>query len=330
VIGMIGPLTSGCAKIEIPIANRASLPMISPSNSWPGLTRAGPGNERGEPGKYYPTGVRTYFRVEESYAYDAAANAMLAKQLGAKKVFVLRLFDPYGIAFDAWLAEARGFEQAAKRLGLAVVGSSRWLDRPKTYRGLVARVARARPDAVFLGGGLCDSCGKLIKELRARLGPRVALIAPDGFTPLGWVVEAAGDAAIGMYVSVDQPPTSALPPAAGRFVQQFRRRYPEAKIPDFPTLVPYTAQATEALLAAIARSDGTRLSVVRELHELRIANGLVGDFRFDRYGDSTSNYTTILRIVKKPPPGWENTGPAWLYAGGVIDRVLTVPPGLVP
>ena len=96
---------------------------------------------------------------------------MLAKQLGAKKVFVLRLDDPHGVAWDYPLAMATHFEQVAKRLGLAVVGSSRWLDGPKTYRGLVARVARTRPDAVFLGGWLCGSCGELIKELRARLGP---------------------------------------------------------------------------------------------------------------------------------------------------------------
>ena len=134
--------------------------------------------------------------------------------------------------------------------------------------------------------------------------------------------DAAGDAAIGMYVSQDAPPTSALPPAARRFVQEFRRQYPEAEIGDYPPWVPYTAQATEVLLAAIARSDGTRASVVRELHNLRVVNGPLGTFRFDRYGDTPINYTTILRVVKKSPRGSDTPH-------AVIDRVLTVPPGLV-
>jgi ABC-type branched-subunit amino acid transport system substrate-binding protein len=198
-----------------------------------------------------------------------------------------------------------------------VVGSSRWLDDPKTYRGLVARVARARPDAVFLGGWLCGTCGQLIKELRARLGPQVAIIALDAFIPSA-VFDAAGDAAIGMYVSQNLSPTSALPKSARRFVREFRRLHPEAEIGDAP-FVPYTAQATEALLTAIARSDGTRASVVREMHELRVENGLLGTFQFDRYGDSTLNYTTILRVVKKPPPGSDTPH-------AVIDRVLSVPP----
>jgi ABC-type branched-subunit amino acid transport system substrate-binding protein/DNA-binding beta-propeller fold protein YncE/predicted Ser/Thr protein kinase len=327
VIGMIGPFQSGCARVEIPIANRASLPIVSPSNSWPGLTRAGRGYEPGEPGKYYPTKVRTFFTVFQSDAYQAAAGAKLAKQLGTKRVFVLRLFDPLGVAHDYSLAMATSFERAAKRLGLAVVGSSRWRDNRKTYRRLVARVARPRPDAVFLGGWQSGNTGELIKELRARLGPRVAIIAPDGFLgdlDASAVFKAAGDAAIGMYVTPDAPTTSALPPAARRFVQEFGRRYQKPQIGHFleSVFLPYTAQATEALLAAIARSDGTRASVVRELHEVRVVNGPLGPFRFDRYGNSTINYTTILRVVKKSPPGSDTRH-------AVIDRVLSVPPGLV-
>jgi branched-chain amino acid transport system substrate-binding protein len=310
--------------MEIPIANRASLPMVSPSNSAPGLTRAGPGTERGEPRKYYPTGVRTYFRVSSTDDDQAAADALLAKQRGAKRVFVLRLFVT-GLTSDYPLAMAARFEQAAKRLGLTVVGSSRWLDGPKTYRGLVTRVARARPDAVFLGGWLCGTCGELIKELRARLGPRVAIIAPDGFAPASFTLDAAGDAAIGMYISLVGGPTSALPPSARRFVREFRRSHPGAEIGefgDFPPWVVYAAQSAEVLLEAIARSDGTRSSVVRELHRLEIKNGLLGNFRFDQNGDATVNYTTITRVVKTTPPGSD-------FPGAVLDRVLSVPPGSV-
>ena len=147
-------------------------------------------------------------------------------------------------------------------------------------------------------------CGELIKEFRARLGPRVAIIAHDGFSGLDASTlfdapaGAGGTRRSACTSAQDEAPTSALPPAARRFVQEFRRRYPEAEIGDFPPDVPYTAQATEALLTAIARSDGTRASVVRELHELRIVNGPLGTFRFDRYGDPTINYTTILRVIR--------------------------------
>ena len=122
-------------------------------------------------------------------------------------------------------------------------------------------------------------------------------------------------------ISFNEAPVSALPPAGRRFAREFARLHPELENGEYPPWVPYAAQSTEALLAAIARSDGTRASVVRELHHLRVVNGPLGSFRFDRFGDATVNYTTIVRITKEPSP--ESPIP-----GADLDRVLTVPRSL--
>ena len=58
----IGHFNSGAAKITIPVLNQAGLVMISPANTYPGLTKPGKGKPN-EPGVYYPTGVRNYTRV---------------------------------------------------------------------------------------------------------------------------------------------------------------------------------------------------------------------------------------------------------------------------
>ena len=63
IVGVIGTFNSGCAKIEVPIANEASLAYVSPANTGVGLTHTGPGAEPGEPEKYYPNGTRNYARV---------------------------------------------------------------------------------------------------------------------------------------------------------------------------------------------------------------------------------------------------------------------------
>jgi ABC-type branched-subunit amino acid transport system substrate-binding protein len=47
----------------------------------------------------------------------------------------------------------------------------------------------------------------------------------------------------------------------------------------------YAAQAAEILLDAIARSDGTRSSVTRELFRTDVEDGILGDIRFDENGD---------------------------------------------
>ncbi len=58
----IGTFNSGAAKISIPILNAADVVMISPANTYTGLTKPGKG-EPDEPDKYYPNGKRNYTRV---------------------------------------------------------------------------------------------------------------------------------------------------------------------------------------------------------------------------------------------------------------------------
>jgi ABC-type branched-subunit amino acid transport system substrate-binding protein len=61
------------------------------------------------------------------------------------------------------------------------------------------------------------------------------------------------------------------------------------------------AQAAEVLLNAIARSDGTRASVTRQLFKTKVSNGILGSFSIDRNGDTTAGAVTIYRIVGGSP-----------------------------
>ena len=69
-----------------------------------------------------------------------------------------------------------------------------------------------------------------------------------------------------------------------------------------------TTEAAEILLDAIARSDGTRASVTRELPRTQVDNGILGNIRFDRYGDLTEGPVTIVRVAS---------------GRAVVDRVVT-------
>jgi branched-chain amino acid transport system substrate-binding protein len=61
-VGYIGTYNSGAAKIAMPILNKAGLVMVSPGNTYPGLTKPGAG-EANEPKIYRPSGTISYFRV---------------------------------------------------------------------------------------------------------------------------------------------------------------------------------------------------------------------------------------------------------------------------
>jgi YVTN family beta-propeller protein len=318
VIGMVGPQNSGCAKVELPIASRASLPVVSPSATWPSLTHSWPGKERGEPEVYHPAGTRTFARVIPSDDYQAAADALLAQKLGARRVFVLDDGSTLGLGL------ATIFGHAVERLGLDVAGQGRWSFDAANFRRLAARVRRAQPDAVFLGGVLCPRCPMLVRELRHVLGPRPAIIVPDSFFFVPDLLRNAGDAAIGVYGSVAGAPNASLPPAGSRFLRRLRAAHPGQPLPSFTAA--YAAQATEVLLGAIARSDGTRASVARELLRTRVENGILGSFEFDRDGDTSLHPITIMRITGRAD---EKDFLLTNFEGAAVERVITPSPGLV-
>ena len=72
---------------------------------------------------------------------------------------------------------------AARNLGLEIVGSTKWNAEARSYERLARRIARTRADAVFIGGFLYPNGGALVRDLRARLGPDVALCRPRLLRP---------------------------------------------------------------------------------------------------------------------------------------------------
>ncbi len=116
MLGVIGPYTSGCAAVEVPILNRARggpLAAISASATVVGLTHEGPGTLPGEPQSYYPRGVRNFARVVAADDVQGAAHALMAKRLGVRRLYVLNDQEPYGIAIAASVREYR--EEARSR-----------------------------------------------------------------------------------------------------------------------------------------------------------------------------------------------------------------------
>ena len=94
VIAYIGPITSDQAKETIPLTNAAGLAHISPSASWPGLTLSGFG--AGEPGIYYPTGQRNFFRVAAVDSVQGVIAVDWVSELGFESVYILHDGTTYG------------------------------------------------------------------------------------------------------------------------------------------------------------------------------------------------------------------------------------------
>ena len=295
VIGVVGPLTSGCAWFSIPILNRAPggpVPVVSPSATVVGLTQPFRGSN---PDALYPSGQRNFARILPTDDVHAAASALAARRLGVTRIYALDAGNPD----SAWFVDA--FARAARRLGISVVGRGSWdlggFDCPPCTGELstakvAAAAARAGADGVFLGIEDYPTTVRLLSVLRARLGPDVQLMAAEAFGPATALL--AGAAAEGMTLTQPGPLTDDLPPSGKRFVASFTERFGTEP----SRFAVAAAQAIDLLLDAIARSDGSRASVTRNLFGTRASDRIFRNFWITPTGDSTLNAVAVYRISK--------------------------------
>ena len=307
VIGVIGTFNSGCAEIIIPILNRASggpVGMVSPANTYVGLTHSGPGTAAGEPDKYYPNGKRNYIRIVAADDFQGASNAMLAQSLGYKSVFIFNDEEAYG------LGVATDFRNSAKKLGLKIAGFTAWDPKASSYEALANKVKQSGADVAYLGGLECENGSKLIKDLRGTLGSTFPIIAPDGFSSFTDTFKNSGGAALGMYISVAGEPNDKLGPAGKKFVKDFGAEIGSSPNP----YSAYGAQAMEVVLNAISNSGGSRAKVADNLIHTKVTNGILGNFSINANGDTTSNPVTQYKLLKggKTTPFKTITPPASL------------------
>jgi branched-chain amino acid transport system substrate-binding protein len=295
VVGVLGTFNSGCAKLIVPLLNRAPngpVGMLSVANTAVGLTHFAPWNDKGEPNIYYPTGKRNYARLAASDDYQGPAAAILLKKLAkSKSVYVLHDNQTFGKGV------ANAFRVKAKQLGMKVLGFDPWDPKATSYEALGQRVAATKPDAIYFGGIVCNNGVKLLKDIRAAVGAKAQFAGPDGWTPYS-ATAAAGSAAQGMLVTYAGLPLEKLPATGKAFIRAFSKylKLPAGELP--PPYSVYQAQGAQIMLNAIAKSNGTRGDVNAKMFATHVKNGIMGTFHFDKNGDITPTKAIAMDRIK--------------------------------
>jgi branched-chain amino acid transport system substrate-binding protein len=289
IVGWIGPFNSGCAAVEIPILNEAGLGMISPANTYIGLTK--PGGEPDEPEKYYPTGERNYSRVIVADDEQGQAGALLMEEEGVESVYILDDKETYGKGL------ADQVQKSAEELGIQIVGREGIDGSAANYRSLMNKIARIDPDAIYFGGIIENNAGQLIKDKvgAGMSNDDVLFIGPDGIF-LDTFLTQAGNAAEGAYITFGGLPQSELTAKGQQFVQDYESQHDDA-------VQPYTAYAYEAanvMLDAIEKAskegEVTREAVLQQIFATEDFNGVLGTWSFDEDGDTSLTELSIQRV----------------------------------
>ena len=261
-VAVMGTYNSGCAKIIAPVLNQdpsGPMLMVSHANTNPGLTKTW---DPGEPQKYQPTGKKNYARVITTDDYQGAGAAQFVQEkLGVKSVYILNDNQTYGQGV------AKAFETKAKEIGLNVLGNDPWDAKQANYTALFNKITAAKPDLVYLAGIYDNNGGQLVKDKVSVLGDNATgtkLMAPDGFT--GYPELQKLPQGEGLYLSFTGLPVDQLK-AAGGAAQKFLEDY-KAKYGSEPTsFAMYGVAAMQVIMAAIEKSDGTRLGVTNAVFE---------------------------------------------------------------
>ena len=148
VIVFLGGTTSDMTMGGLPAANEAGIAYLTGGASWAGLTM--PGYGPGEPGIYYPTGVRTFFRTTSRDDVFALLQRdfVLDYYAGAESVYIVANDQHYNIGM------AGQFELAIGDAGLEVIANETLSEQAtrEDVEALAQRIVEADPDVFWVGG----------------------------------------------------------------------------------------------------------------------------------------------------------------------------------
>jgi len=297
LVGIIGATCSSAGRVAAPIVTEAGMTMISPSNTAPDLT---------DPASHEDGFLRTAHNdtVQGNVAADYAYNT-----LGVTSAATIH----DGSIYAEQLANV--FAEAFQELGGEIVAQEAVNAGDTDMRPVLTSIASQEPALIYYPifiaeGGFITSQAQEISGLE-----EVVLMGADGLYSPDFI-DAAGDAAVGMYLS--SPDFSAFGSAYQDFVQAYQEAYGEEP------LSVYHAHAYDAAMmifnaaeqVAVEQDDGTLLIPRQALRDALYATdglqGLTGSLTCDENGDCADPSIAVYEVVASDTGQWPD---------GVVSKV---------
>lgn len=272
VVAVIGPMTSQVAIAVVPEANRARVPMISPTVSTNQLS-----------------GLDDYFlRV---YYSNSQAASMLAEHLATvrKSPRLAAIYDLSNRAYtEDWLRDFRGSYQ---KLGGEIISAVPFDSGSGTPFGTITDQALAkRPEGILLLANAVDSA--MVAQQLAKRATGVQLYA-TGWSYTDDLLQLGGNSVEGLTIIRSADPENRTAENQN-FARLYADRFREA--PNFPAMHAY--DATRMVIAALTAGGSTGEPLKRALLSLPPQPGVQGSLAFDRFGDLLSP-ELHLAVIKK-------------------------------
>lgn len=299
IVAYLGTFNSGAAKLSIPILNAENLVMISPANTYPGLTHAATGlTEDDEPGKYYPNGVRNYSRVAATDDFQGPVAVNFLVSLGVKTLYILDDQEVYGKGV------ADSVNQAAVAAGITVLGQEGYDPKAQNYQALMTKISTIDngnpPEAIFLGAVVDNNSAQVLKDKVAIMGDNTAVkfIGPDGIYTAALIEGAGADVAEGVFATTPGLAFKDIGEAGKKFYADYATKFGETK-------EPYAIMGYDAMGAALkaiedvcaAGGDPSDRATLRDaVFAIKDFEGALGVWSFDENGDITLPFFLVGQV----------------------------------
>ncbi|MDP9764707.1 ABC transporter substrate-binding protein [Deinococcus enclensis] len=282
VVGIVGPTLSQQAFAADPIAERAKIPVLGPSNTAKGIPEIGDFIARVSA----PIAVVAPNAVKQALKLDPKI----------KKVAVLYAQND---AFS--VSETGTFQETAKAQGLSVTTVQKFQTTDTDFTTQVTAVLNSDADLAIISGLAADG-GNLVKQLR-QLGFKGLIVGGNGLNTSNMfpVCQKLCDGVI-----IAQAYSPAQPSAANQvFVKDYRAQYKK----DPPQFAAQAYAGVQVMVEALRVIDRKKKLNTWDLDDLRVALNKqilvgkyktpLGDISFDKEGEVIQKDFYVAQIKMK-------------------------------
>jgi branched-chain amino acid transport system substrate-binding protein len=258
VVGIVGPTLSQQAFSADPIANRAKVPVLGPSNTAKGIPQIG---------EYVG-------RVSAPVAVVApnALKQVLKEHPGIKKVAVLYAQND---AFNT--SESGTFQETVKKMGLQIVTIQKFQTTDTDFTTQVTAVLGAKVDLAIVSGLSADG-GNLVKQLR-QLGYKGPIIGGNGMNTAN-IFPVCGRYCEGVVIAQAYSPSADPKNAINKaMVKAYRDKYKK----DPPQFMGQAFTAVQVFVEALKKVETTNKKKITQMDLAKVRADLNKQIRTGSY-----------------------------------------------
>ena len=297
LVAVIGTSCSSEARVGAPILSEAGLSMVSPSNTAPDLT---------DPAKRVPGYHRT---AHNDLVQGRVAAEFIFNELGLTKAATVHDGSLYAVGLST------AFVNSFKELGGEIVSEQAVNDTDTDMRPVLTTIATAAPEAIFYpifvaAGGFITSQAREIAGLE-----NTVLMGADGMFSQDFI-NAAGDAATGMYLS--SPDFGAFGDQYAGFLTKHEAKYGEPPLSAFHAHAYDALNVIAAAIEKVAIQNGDGLIIPKGALRDAIGattdfQGLTGSITCDPNGDCADPKIAVYEVTDTTAWNPNVTSPMKVY-----------------